>query len=96
LSVCTGECHISPAVLASMWKEEETKCKNLEEKMKGMIKGRGVCTGKTVFFIYNLMYFIYYVKWFQFCYCSSGRFGLICLWSVERSVEVPTAKKLWG
>jgi len=42
--VCTGECHISPAVLAGMWREEDAKCKNLEEKMKVMLKGRGVCT----------------------------------------------------
>jgi len=40
--VCAGECHVSPAVLASMWREEEAKCKNLEEKMKAMLKGRGV------------------------------------------------------
>jgi len=40
--VCAGECHVSPAVLASMWREEETKCKSLEEKMKAMLKGRGV------------------------------------------------------
>jgi len=43
--VRAGECHVSPAVLASMWREEETKCKNLEEKMKAMLKGKGVCTG---------------------------------------------------
>jgi len=41
--VCTGECHVSPAVLAGMWREEEAKCKNLEDKMKAMLKGRGVC-----------------------------------------------------
>jgi len=52
--VCTGECHISPAVLASMWKEEETKCKHLEEKMKGMIKGRGVSTGKTQLAVFGV------------------------------------------
>jgi len=41
--VFAGECHVSPAVLAGMWREEEAKCKNLEEKMKAMLKGRGVC-----------------------------------------------------
>jgi len=47
--VYTGECHVSPAVLASMWKEEETKCKNLEDRMKGMLKGKGVYTSNYFF-----------------------------------------------
>lgn len=37
-----GERHVSPAVLASMWKEEETKCKALENKMKILLKDKEV------------------------------------------------------
>lgn len=34
--------HMSPGVLASMWKEEEVKTKNLEEKIKALLKEKGV------------------------------------------------------
>ena len=33
---------MSPGVLASMWKEEEVKMKALEEKMKKLMKEKGV------------------------------------------------------
>jgi len=32
----------SPGVLASMWKEEEVKTKALEEKMKSLLKEKGL------------------------------------------------------
>jgi len=54
--VCTGECHVSPAVLAGMWREEEAKCKNLEEKMKAMLKGRGVGMIEVSGAIWHIMY----------------------------------------
>lgn len=34
--------HMSPGVLAGMWKEEEAKTKGLETKMKGMLMEKGV------------------------------------------------------
>jgi len=62
--LCTGECHISPAVLASMWREEETKCKNLEDKMKSMLKGRGVCWANI--FTNNLIEYATFFGWVLF------------------------------
>ena len=35
---------MSPGVLASMWKDEETKTKSLEEKMKRILQPNGVST----------------------------------------------------
>ena len=34
--------HMSPGVLAGMWKEEEIKTKALEERVKDMLKEKGV------------------------------------------------------
>lgn len=34
--------HMSPGVLAQMWKDEEVKTKQLEEKMKGLLKEKGL------------------------------------------------------
>ena len=33
---------MSPGVLASMWKEEEVRTRELEEKMKILLKNKGV------------------------------------------------------
>ena len=33
---------MSPGVLASMWKEEETRVKDLEQKMKALLKEKQV------------------------------------------------------
>lgn len=40
--VVTGEIHMSPGVLAAMWKEEETKSRQLEDKMKVLLTNKGV------------------------------------------------------
>lgn len=46
------EIHMSPGVLAAMWKEEESKSRQLEEKMKVMLTNKGIsaklrsCAGK--------------------------------------------------
>jgi len=37
-----GSMHMSPGVLAGMWKEEEQKVKLLEEKMKTLLKDKGL------------------------------------------------------
>lgn len=49
---------MSPGVLANMWKEEETKLKELEEKMASMLKDNKVrkssdclCQNKTSLFL---------------------------------------------
>ena len=42
MSVFAGSLHMSPGVLAGMWKEEEQKVKLLEEKMKTLLKEKGV------------------------------------------------------
>ena len=39
---------MSPGVLASMWKEEEVKTKHLEEKIKELLKEKGVCTASLI------------------------------------------------
>lgn len=39
----SGEIHMSPGVLAAMWKEEENKSRLLEEKMKILLTNKGVC-----------------------------------------------------
>ena len=38
----SGSMHMSPGVLASMWKEAEAKTKILEDKMKVLLKEKGV------------------------------------------------------
>lgn len=38
----TGSLHMSPGVLAGMWKEEENKVKLLEDKMKTLLKEKGL------------------------------------------------------
>ena len=38
----SGSMHMSPGVLASMWKEEEAKTKELEAKMRKLMKEKGV------------------------------------------------------
>ena len=38
----TGSLHMSPGVLASMWKEEEASVKELEQKMKAVLKEKKV------------------------------------------------------
>ena len=38
----SGHLHMSPGVLASMWKEEETRVKDLEQKMKALLKEKQV------------------------------------------------------
>lgn len=46
------EIHMSPGVLAAMWKEEEAKSRQLEEKMKVLLTNKGIsaklrsCAGK--------------------------------------------------
>merc|ERR1712226_720088 len=37
-----GNFHMSPGVLASMWKDEEVKTKQLEEKMKTLLVEKGI------------------------------------------------------
>lgn len=38
----SGSLHMSPGVLATMWKEEEARVKELEQKMKTILKEKGV------------------------------------------------------
>lgn len=42
LGATHGNTHMSPGVLAQMWKDEEVKTKQLEEKMKGLLKEKGL------------------------------------------------------
>lgn len=37
-----GDLHMSPGVLAELWKEEELKTKALEEHMKSLLSEKGV------------------------------------------------------
>ena len=38
----TGDAHMSPAVLADLWKEEQDRIKILEEKMKVLLREKQV------------------------------------------------------
>jgi len=40
--VHTEDSHMSPGVLASVWREEETRTKILEQKMKELLVGKEV------------------------------------------------------
>lgn len=40
--IVSGDNHMSPGVLASMWKEEEARIKSLEEKMTTLLKEKAV------------------------------------------------------
>ena len=42
LSNFIGDSHMSPGVLANMWKEEEARTKVLEEKLKLLLRDREV------------------------------------------------------
>ena len=42
VGVGAGDCNISPAVLAGMWREEEGRSRVLEEKLKQLMANRGV------------------------------------------------------
>ena len=53
--------HMSPGVLATMWKEAETKTRLLEDKMKQLLKERGVSYFPVHIYIYIYIYNILYI-----------------------------------